>query len=91
MNHKLLLEIIAFNYIRGNLLKWFASYIFHRAQKVFINGFKYDCGAVESGVLQGSILSPLLFILLINDIKSCKTDINNQSTDFLIYAQDIQI
>lgn len=55
VDHKLLLDKIAFNGIRGNLLRWFASYIFNRTQKVVINGFESDCTFVASGVPQGSV------------------------------------
>lgn len=86
VDHKILMDKIAFNGIRGNLLRWFMSYIFNRTQKVVVNGYESDVVTVTSGVPQGSILGPLLFILFINDIKQCF--INSR---FLMYADDIKI
>lgn len=85
VDHELLLNKIAYNGIRGNLLRWFVSYIQNRSQKVVVNGFHSGNIAVTSGVPQGSILGPLLFIVFINDIKQCF-----QNSKFLLYADDLK-
>jgi hypothetical protein len=86
VDHQILLEKIAFNGIRGNLWRWLKSYITNRTQKVVINGHESDYVPISSGVPQGSILGPLLFILFINDIQNCF-----QFCDFLLYADDLKI
>lgn len=86
VDHRILLDKIAYNGIRGNLWRWFKSYITNRSQKVVINGFESDLVPISSGVPQGSILGPLLFILYINDIKNCFKFCN-----FLLYADDLKV
>ena len=54
--------------IYGNLLKWQHSYITNRQQRVVLEGKSYSWLEVTSGVPQGSILCPLLFILYIEDM-----------------------
>ena len=51
--------------IHGDLLKWLNYYLIHRFQRVVIGGRFSEWLLVLSGVLQGSILEPLLFILYI--------------------------
>ena len=58
--------------IRGHSLKWFESYFKDRQQRVFYKGINSDnLVTIDWGVLQGSILGVLLFLVYVNDINAC--------------------
>ena len=54
--------------IRGNILRWFRSYLTNISQFVSYDGRQSEIQSITCGVPQGSILGPLLFIIYMNDI-----------------------
>ena len=80
--HKRLLFKLEKYGIKGNLLHWIENFLSERTQYVKINNAKSDVRPVTSGVPQGSVLGPMLFIYFINDLPEVST-VNTK-----IYADD---
>ena len=68
VDHGILLDKLEIIGIKAKIKEWIASFLADRYQRVTVNGFLSDPMHVKSGVPQGSVIGPLLFLILISDI-----------------------
>ena len=90
-NHELLINKLRRFGFKTNLLKqtyyyWFQSYLYHRRQQVTVLGSTSSSLPVTSGVPQGSILGPTLFLLYVNDLPDAVT-----SSTIATFADDTKL
>lgn len=83
--HKLLLYKLNQLNLDTNILKWIECFLSNRTQFVTANGHNSPLRSITSGVPQGSVLGPLLFLIYINDLPS------SLSSNIHLFADDCVI
>lgn len=96
VDHNLLLEKLFRFGIRGVAHEWITSYLNNRKQAVVIGSYQSDVRDVTTGVPQGSILGPLLFLIFVNDMPNSCTSPNAaivyaDDTNFLISSNTLEL
>jgi hypothetical protein len=86
VHSKLIAKLRSFG-ICGMLLRWIESFLANRFQAVRVGSSYSSLCNVISGVPQGSVLGPVLFILFVNDIIDCMSD----NVSVKLFADDAKI
>ena len=85
MPHRRLAQKLEAYGIGGNILQWINAFLTGRSQTVIVNGEKSKSSPVLSGVPQGSVLGPILFVIYINDLPDAV------KSDVFLFADDTKI
>ena len=83
VNHEILLQKLGKIGIKGNTIFLIKNYLENRTQSTCANGVYSDHSRIRCGILQGSVLGPMLFLIYINDL--CNVILNCNT---FLYADD---
>jgi len=88
VNHSILLQKLEIYGVRGIIQKWFKSYLSNRKQYTVLSNHESELESISCAVPQGSVLSPLLFLIYINDIQYA---ISSNYTKVKLFADDTNL
>ena len=88
VNHRILINILHSFGLNAKLVSWIQTFLSNRQQRVCIGDSVSSPLPVLSGVPQGSIIGPFLFLLFINDITGC---VHSQSVKVSLFADDSKL
>ena len=83
VSHKRLVKILKYYSLPLKVIDWIKSFLTNRKQRVLVNGIASGWHDVISGVPQGSVLGPILFVIYINTLVDVV-----QHSDLFLFADD---
>ncbi|KAJ8272753.1 hypothetical protein GJAV_G00093040 [Gymnothorax javanicus] len=83
--HKRLIFKMSSIGVTGGILEWILNWLQDRTQRVVVSGISSQLGMVRSGVPQGSVLGPLLFLIYLNDLD------RNIESKLVKFADDMKL
>ena len=89
VSHRHLLAKIKHLGIHGSTLNWISDFLHARTQTVLVDGQKSSEANITSGIPQGSVLGPLLFLMFINDLPACVSSSTTRlfADDSILYRE----
>ena len=90
VNHRKLLSVLTSIKLPLPLISWIRNYLSDRDQIILVNSVSSSTLPVHSGIPQGSILGPLLFLIYMNDI-IISLENSDTISNFILFADDTKI
>ena len=84
--HKRLVNVLKYHSIQDPVLSWIEAFLKDRKQRVLINGAPSTWHDVISGIPQGSVLGPVLYVAYINTLADAVTD-----SEVYMFADDTKM
>jgi hypothetical protein len=84
--HRRLIEVLENYGVSGDVLSWIRNFLTNRRQKVTVNGQESRWHEVISGIPQGSVLGPILFVIYINSLPEVATN-----SEVFLFADDTKV